>query len=57
MIPNVAAIARNIIWIDTNTSVIQNPKNMDKNNVQSNSVYEEFNLDVIGQIICKFDIK
>ena len=52
-IPNVAEIARNVKWIDTSSFVVSNPKNTDKNNVRSNSVYEEYNLDVIGQIIGK----
>ena len=47
----VVEIARNVNWIDKNTFVIANPKNTDKNNVRSNSVYEEYNLEVIGQII------
>lgn len=53
IIPNVAAIARNVKWLDKTTFVIPNPKNTDKNNVRSNSVYEEFNLDIIGQLIAK----
>ena len=52
-VPNVAEIARNVRWLDTNTFVIPNPKSTVKNNVRSNSVYEEYNLDVIGQIINK----
>ena len=52
-VPGVAEIARNVKWIDTNSFVVSNPKNTDKNNVRSNSVYEEFNLDVIAQIISK----
>ena len=50
-VAKVAEIARNVKWIDTNSFVITNPKNTDKNNVRSNSVYEEYNLEVIGQII------
>ncbi len=52
-VPNVAEIARNVKWLDTTSFVIPNPKSSDKNNVRSNSVYEEYNLDVIGQIINK----
>ena len=50
-VPGVAKIARNVKWLCTNSFVISNPKNTDKNNVRSNSVYEEFNLDVIGPVI------
>ena len=53
IVPNVAEIARNVKWLYTTSFVIQNPKASDKNNVRSNSVYEEYNLDVIGQIITK----
>ena len=53
VIPKIATIGRNVKWLDTTTFVISNPKNTDRNNVRSNSVYEEYNLDVIGQIIAK----
>lgn len=52
-IKGVATIARNVKWLNQNTFVIPNPKNTDKNNVRSNSVYEEYNLEVIQQIIDK----
>ncbi len=52
-VPGVAEIARNVSWLCENEFVVRNPKSTDKNNVRSNSVYEEFNLDVISQIIEK----
>lgn len=52
-VPGIAEIARNVRWLYKNEFVVQNPKSTDKNNVRSNSVYEEFNLDVISQIIEK----
>ena len=53
VVPDIATIARNVKWLYKNSFVIPNPKNTDKNNVRSNSVYEEFNLDVIKEIIDK----
>ena len=52
-IQNVAKIARNVKWLYTTSFVIQNPKATDKNNVRSNSVYEEYNHEVISQLIAK----
>lgn len=54
-IPNIAAIARNVKWLNTTEFVIQNPRETDKNNVRSNAVYEEYNLDIISQIISKIN--
>ena len=51
VVPGVASIARNVKWLEKKSFIIPNPKKTDKNNVRSNAVYEEFNLDVIQQII------
>ena len=53
-LPNIAEIARNVKWLYKTMFIIPNPKNSDKNNVRSNCVYEEFNLDVINRIVEKF---
>jgi len=50
-IPGVAEIARHVKWLNTNSFVVSNPKNTDKNNVRSNSVYEEYNPNIIAEII------
>ena len=42
-----AEIARNVKWIYNDSFVIPNPKATDKNNVRSNSVYEEYNIENI----------
>ena len=42
-----AEIARNVKWIYNDSFVILNPKATDKNNVRSNSVYEEYNIENI----------
>ena len=52
-ISNVAKIARNVKWIYNDSFIIPNPKATDKNNVRSNSVYEEYNIEIISQIIGK----
>lgn len=52
-LPNIAEIARNVRWLYKKEFVVQNPKSNGKNNVCSNCVYEEFNLDVINRIFEK----
>lgn len=52
-IDGVAEIARNVKWLYHEEFSIENPKYEDKNNVRSNSVYEEFNLNIIKEIIDK----
>lgn len=50
-ISGVAEIARNVKWISKDEFSVQNQKDTDKNNVRSNSVYEEFNPVVISKVI------
>lgn len=52
-IDGVAKIARNVKWLYYEEFLIENPKREDKNNVRSNSVYEEFNPNIIKEIIDK----
>ena len=52
-VPDVAEIARNVKWLNTEPFPVDNPKDSDKNNVRSNAVYEEFNPAVIECIIEK----
>lgn len=52
-IDGVAKIARNVKWLYHEEFLIENPKREDKNNVRSNSVYEEFNPNIIKEIIDK----
>lgn len=45
------AVGRNVKWVDTTKFIISKPT--EKNNVRSNTVYEEFNLVVQKQIISR----
>lgn len=44
---------RNVKWIDTTKFVI--PRPLEKNNVRSNTVYEEFHPDVLKEIISRIN--
>ncbi len=48
----IASIARNVKWVNTNKFIIPKPTH-EKNNVRSNSIYEEFHPDVLKEIISK----
>ncbi len=44
---------RNVKWINTDKFTIKRPK--EKNNVRSNTVYEEFHPDVLSEIISRIN--